>query len=57
MSLHDLKRRVLELHGRLSLRPTAEAAARSGESPGEAKAALPHGESLPWVRRLGMLRI
>jgi hypothetical protein len=57
MNLHDPERRVLELHGRLFLCPTVEAAARTGESPGEAKAALPHGESLPWVRRLGMLRI
>jgi len=54
MNLPDLERRILDLHGRLSFRPSVEAAARIGELLGEAKTTLPHGEFLPWVRRLGI---
>src|SRR5207248_925673 len=51
-SLAHLERQILELHGGLSLRPTLEKAAKLGEFLHEVKQTLPHGDFLPWVKRL-----
>ncbi|MCE9566995.1 MAG: DUF3102 domain-containing protein [Planctomycetes bacterium] len=51
-SLAHLERQILDLHGGLSLRPSLEKAVKLGEFLSEVKQSLPHGEFLPWVRRL-----
>ena len=56
MNLPALEMAILELHGRLSLRPTVEAAAKIGELLFQAKQQIPHGRWLPWVTRLGLGR-
>lgn len=51
-ALQRLEHRVLELAGTLNLRPTLDRAAELGGVLSEAKAMLPHGEWLPWLRLL-----
>ncbi len=52
--LQRLEAEILQLHDRLSLRPTLETAIRLGERLQEAKSLLPYGEWVNWVRRVGM---
>jgi DNA (cytosine-5)-methyltransferase 1 len=52
MNLQQLELQILELHTGLTLRPTLETAARLGELLGQAKAQLPHGKWLSWLRRI-----
>lgn len=44
--------KVLELVGSINLRPTLDRAAELGEKLCEVKALVPHGEWLPWLRRV-----
>jgi hypothetical protein len=50
--LERLERDILAEHGSICLRPTLEAVERVGGWLLEAKAMVPHGRWLPWVRRL-----
>ena len=52
--LQKLELEILQIHDRISLRPTLELVARIGSRLTEAKKLLPHGAWLPWVRRIGL---
>lgn len=55
-SLPEIENRLVDLHGSINLRPTIDRAASIGELLGEAKAQLPHGEWIPWLRKVGIHR-
>ncbi len=50
--IDDLERRIHDLHGSLSFRPTLDRAAAIGELLAEAKREVGHGNFLEWCRRL-----
>jgi hypothetical protein len=52
--LQRLKRDILELQDRLTLRPTLDLARKIGQRLIEAKKLLPHGEWLSWLARMRM---
>ncbi len=52
--LDQISLQILELHNRFSLKRTLFDAAAIGERLEKAKKLLPHGEFLPWVKKLGV---
>ena len=50
--LQRIERDVLEINGRITLRPTLELARQVGEKLLEAKTMVQHGEWLTWLRRV-----
>lgn len=54
LSLPELEREVLSLHGSLHVRTDLDAARRIGELLLEVKARLGHGRYLPWLKRVGL---
>jgi site-specific DNA-methyltransferase (adenine-specific) len=54
--LDRLEADVLQLHGKLALRPTLETAARIGEKLLQAKPLVTHGAWIPWLKRCGLSR-
>ena len=55
--LQALESEILGLHERLSLRPTLDLARQIGERLRRAKALLPHGQWIPWLRRCAIARL
>jgi hypothetical protein len=51
LTLEELATEIARLHGTIRLRPVLETAREAGRLLLEAKALLPHGEWLPWLRR------
>ena len=54
MTLRELEHRILELHNRLSFRPTLQRAAEIGELLLQAKRRVGHGHWQAWLHRLGI---
>jgi hypothetical protein len=54
--LQTLESEILGLHERLSLRPTLDLARQIGERLKRAKALMPHGQWIPWLRRCTIAR-
>jgi len=52
--LQRLEVKVLELSGAINLRPTLDRAADLGAALAEVKGLLPHGQWLPWLKRVGI---
>jgi DNA modification methylase len=55
-SLEEIELEVLTLHNSINVRGTVERAKRIGELLLAAKARLPHGGYLPWLKKLGLNR-
>ena len=55
-SLEEIELEVLALHNAINVRATVERAKRIGELLLAAKARLPHGAYLPWLKKLGLNR-